>query len=191
MGLGENIFIDYEYLWISIHSHEYIFTQTHKQWRLDQAWAYYAQDWTYFSFWKFLTIYPIIPTTSPHYIPSIMHRKTDRHFTMTHEWHHTYSPERVNARQVAIDLLLRDSSDDFGKHERFRRLLVVAELLELCSSDSSSAPQVQQMTTARRWIYRFPPCLHVYTWTIPVLFWLFLYYARWQEVPIILKIMPA
>ena len=33
--------------------------------------------------------------------------------------------------------LLRDSSDDFRQRKRFRRLLVVAELLELCAPDSS------------------------------------------------------
>ena len=34
--------------------------------------------------------------------------------------------------------LLRDSSNVFGQRERFRRLLVVVELLELCTPDSSS-----------------------------------------------------
>lgn len=38
----------------------------------------------------------------------------------------------------ASTFLLRDSSNDFGQHKQFRRLLVVAELLELCTPDSSS-----------------------------------------------------
>ena len=105
------------------------------------------------------------------------------------QWHmnditHTVQKDLMLGR-LQLPFLLCDSSDDF------RRLLLVAKLLELCSLDSSSAPQVQQMTTAPHWIHQFPPCLHVCMWTTPDLFRLFPYYARWQEVPIILKIMPT
>ena len=110
------------------------------------------------------------------------------------QWHmnditHTAQKDLTLGR-LQLPFLLCDSSNDFGQRKWFRRLLLVAKLLELCSLDSSSAPQVQQMTTAPRWIQQFPLCLHVCTWTTPDLFRLFLYYARWQESLLFLKSCP-
>ena len=60
---------------------------------------------------------------------------------------HTAQKDLMLGR-LQLPFLLCDSSNDFGQRKWFRRLLLVAKLLELCSLDSSSAPQVQQMTTA-------------------------------------------
>ena len=106
--------------------------------------------------------------------PCIMHRKTD-----TLQWH----------GRVAIDLPFT---------WQLRRLSAMQTV-------QKAACGIRTAWTLRSrlfiWLHKFsrwrlPPnsfrtCLHVYTWTIPVLFRLFPYYARWQEVPIILKIMPT
>ena len=49
-------------------------------------------------------------------------------------------------------------------------------------------PLFSRWRLAPLWIHQFLPCLHMYTWIIPVLF---PYYVQIQEVPIILKIMPT
>ena len=110
---------------------------------------------------------------------------------MTHEWHmnditHTVQRElTLGGLQLTFLFCI---ANDFGQRKQFRRLLVVANCLNSVLQTLHLLHKFNRWRLPPHWIHQFLPYVHVYTWTIPVLFWLFPYYAHWHEVPIILKI---